>query len=112
MSILKVGDRVIIIERGPDFGKMCDVIEAPQTNELLAVRIELVNPHDHFRSGDIFSVTAEAVTPINGTAPAAAQLVELQASTKLKLVTEATSQSTQVGTVIGVEGDYIVIKVS
>lgn len=59
MSILKVGDRVIIIERGPDFGKMCNVIEAPQTNELLAVRIELVNPHDHFRSGDIFSISTE-----------------------------------------------------
>jgi hypothetical protein len=66
------------------------------------------------RSGDIFSVTAEAITPIIGTEPAAGQLVELQASTKLLLVASAsgyTSSSTPVGVVLGVEGDYIVIKV-
>lgn len=63
------------------------------------------------RSGDIFSITAEGVTPINGTAPAKGQIVELQADTKLKLVASLTSQSTQVGTVLGIEGDYIVIRV-
>jgi hypothetical protein len=68
------------------------------------------------RSGDIFSVTAEALTAINGTAPAAGQIVELQADTKLKLVASLTGGSTQVGTVIDVEDngntEYIVIKVS
>ena len=64
------------------------------------------------RSGDIFSVTADALTPIAGTDPAADQIVELQADTKLKLVATPTSQSTQVGTVLGVEGDYIVIQVA
>lgn len=63
------------------------------------------------RSGDIFSVTAAAVTEISGTAPAIGQLVELAASTKLKLVTSLTSQSTQVGTIIQIDGDYIVIRV-
>ena len=63
------------------------------------------------RSGDIFSVTAEALTPINGTAPAAGQVVELQANTKLKLVASLTSNSTQIGTVLGVENDFIVILV-
>lgn len=63
------------------------------------------------RSGDIFSVTAEALTPINGTAPTAGQVVELQADTKLKLVVSSTTGSTQIGTVLGVEGDFIVILV-
>ncbi len=67
------------------------------------------------RSGDIFSVTAEALTLVSETPAAAGQLVELQASTKLKLVTSVagiTSGSTKVGEVVGVEGDYIVIKVA
>lgn len=63
------------------------------------------------RSGDIFSVTAEALTAIAGTAPATGQVVELQADTKLKLVTTLTLNSTQVGEVLDVEGDYIVILV-
>ena len=63
------------------------------------------------RSGDIFSVTAAAVTEISGTAPAIGQLVELDASTKLKLVTILTSQSTQVGEVIQIDGSFIVIRV-
>lgn len=63
------------------------------------------------RSGDVFGVTAAAITPISGTAPAIGQVVELAAATKLKLVTSLTSQSTQVGTVIQIDGDYIVIRV-
>lgn len=63
------------------------------------------------RSGDIFSVTAEAVTPISGTAPAIGQIVELQANTKLKLVATLTSNSTQIGTVVEIDGDYIVVLV-
>jgi len=63
------------------------------------------------RSGDIFSVTVDALTPINNTAPAAGQVVELQADTKLKLTASLTSGSTQVGTVIAVEGEFVVIEV-
>jgi len=63
-------------------------------------------------SRNVFSVTAEAVTPIDATAPAVGQLVELQAGTKLKLVATATAGSTQVGTVIAIEGIYIVIRVA
>lgn len=63
------------------------------------------------RSGDIFSVTAEAITPIVATAPAVDQIVELDAATKLKLVASLTVGSTKVGTVIGIEGSYIVILV-
>jgi hypothetical protein len=62
-------------------------------------------------SGDIFSVTAEAVDAISGTAPAIAQVVELQAKTKFKLVASLTSGSTQVGSIIQIDGDYIVIEV-
>lgn len=57
-----------------------------------------------------FSVTAACVTPIEGTAPAEDQVVELQASTKLKLTSSLTSGSTQVGTVWAIEGDWIVIQ--
>jgi hypothetical protein len=69
------------------------------------------------RSGDIFSVTADALTVIVGTAPAAGQLVELQAATKLKLVASASgSGTTVVGKVIAVEDngntEYIVIQVN
>lgn len=59
---------------------------------------------------NVFSVTAEAVTPISGTAPAKGQIVELQADTKLKLTATLTSGSTQVGTVIAIEDDFIVIR--
>ncbi len=63
-------------------------------------------------SGDIFSVTAEGLTAISGTAPAAGQVVELQAATKLKLVATATSGSTVVGSVLEVSGDWITILVA
>lgn len=55
--------------------------------------------------GDIFSVTAEALTvSVSGkTVPEVGNLVELQADTKLKVVASATSGSTQVGRVIHVE---------
>lgn len=62
-----------------------------------------------FRSGNVFSVTAEALT---ATTPAVGNIVELQADTKLKVVSSLTSGSTKVGTVIAIEGDYIVIRVA
>lgn len=62
-------------------------------------------------TGDIFSVTEEAVT---GTA-AVGNVVELQADTKLKVVATATASSTAVGTVIAIENvgtlKYIVVRV-
>lgn len=61
------------------------------------------------RSGNIFSVTAEALT---ASTPAVGNIVELQAGTKLKVVATLTSGSTKVGTVIAIEGDYIVIRVA
>lgn len=61
------------------------------------------------RSGNVFSVTAEALT---ATTPAVGNTVELQADTKLKVVSSLTSGSTKVGTVIAIEGDYIVIRVA
>jgi len=45
------GDRVIIYERGPDYGKMCTVVEASDTNYKLPIRIRLVNPYDYFKVG-------------------------------------------------------------
>jgi hypothetical protein len=52
-----------------------------------------------FHSGDIFSVTADA---LDGTAEYGSA-IEVQAGTKLKAAASATSGSTQVGTCIGVE---------
>lgn len=62
-----------------------------------------------FRSGNVFSVTVEALT---ATTPAVGNIVELQADTKLKVVSSLTSGSTKVGIVIAIEGDYIVIRVA
>lgn len=61
------------------------------------------------RSGNVFSVTAEGLT---ATTPKVGDIVELQAGTKLKVVATLTSGSTKVGTVIAIEGDYIVIRVA
>lgn len=64
------------------------------------------------RSGDIFSATIEA---FGGRATLDAvvvgDVVECQASTKLKLVPSLTTSSTRVGEVIAVEGDYVVVRV-
>lgn len=59
-------------------------------------------------SGDIFSVTAEALT---GTAEVDS-IVEAQASTKMKVVATATEGSTVIGKVIAIEGEWIVIEVA
>lgn len=65
------------------------------------------------RSGDIFSVTMEA---LDGRADLSAvevgDAVELQASTKLNVVATATAGSTVVGSVISKEGNYVVISVA
>lgn len=50
-------------------------------------------------SGDIFSVTAEALAGVSGST-AVGHVVELQAGTKLKVATSATSGSTTVGKII------------
>ena len=62
----------------------------------------------HLHSGDIFSVTKEA---IDGEV-AVGNAIELQAGTKLKCVASPTASTTQVGTVIELDGDYIVILVA
>lgn len=51
-------------------------------------------------SGDIFSVTADALT---GSDMAVGNVVELQAATKLKVVSSATSGSTLIGSIIAIE---------
>ena len=67
---------------------------------------------DRLTSGDIFSVTAEAFTA--AATVAVGDIVELAASTKLKIVAVATgltAGSTQVGTVYDIVGDDYAIKV-
>lgn len=54
----------------------------------------------HIHSGDIFSVTKEALA--GAAAPAVGDVVELAAGTKLNVVTEATG-ATVVGTIIAVD---------
>lgn len=59
-------------------------------------------------SNNVFSVTKEA---LDGKAPAVGNVVEAKAGTKLNVTASATSGSTQVGKIIALENDYIVIKV-
>ncbi len=63
-------------------------------------------------TGDVFAITIEAVA---GRADIASvvvgDIVELKAGTKLNVVATLTSDSTQIGTVIAKEGDYVVIRV-
>ena len=61
-----------------------------------------------FESGDEFRLTAEG---LSGT-PAVGNAVEADASYKLKAVSSATGSSTQIGTIIAVEGDYFVVRVA
>lgn len=65
-------------------------------------------------SGDIFSVTAEALSGADSTTTVGA-IVEMDAATKLKVVTTATSGSTTIGKIIAVETvgvlKYFVIQV-
>ena len=60
-------------------------------------------------SKDCFSVTKEAFA--NGSTPAVEAVVELTEGTKLKAVETATENSTTVGKIIAVEGEWYVIEV-
>lgn len=62
-----------------------------------------------FASKDVFSVTSVALT---GSTAAVGSYVECAVGTKLKVVSSITSGSTKVGTVIALEGDWIVIEVA
>lgn len=55
----------------------------------------------HMHSGDIFSVTKEALTGVS--APAIGNVVELKADTKLNVAASATSGSTQIGEIIAID---------
>lgn len=68
-------------------------------------------------SGDIFSVTADALTGLNSTpANNIGKVVELAAATKMKVVASLTAGSTKIGTIIQVETvgkyTYYVIQVA
>ena len=60
-----------------------------------------------FESGDEFRLTAEG---LDG-APAVGNVVEAAAGYKMKTAGAATGGSTQIGTIIAVEGDYYVVRV-
>lgn len=47
---INLGDLVTIATRNSDYGKMCEVIEASETNALLPVKVRLINPHDYFKN--------------------------------------------------------------
>lgn len=61
------------------------------------------------RPGDQFSITKSAL--VDDSETDVGSIIELAAGTKLKGVESLTSGSTQVGTVIAVEGEWIVIEV-
>jgi len=46
----KVGDKVIVLTHGRDYGKMCTVISISDNLEL-PVRIKVINEHDPFDAG-------------------------------------------------------------
>lgn len=66
-------------------------------------------------TGDMFSVTAEALNIASGATPAVGYAVELMAGTKLNVAQAATSGSTQVGVIHAIEKagryTYYVIRV-
>lgn len=62
--------------------------------------------------GNIFSVTKEALSGATAVSGDVGKIVEVAAATKLKAVASLTSGSTKVGTIIAVEGDFIVIRVA
>jgi hypothetical protein len=69
----------------------------------------------YMRSGNVFSVTADALTNGTGGTIAIGDIVELQDGTKFKVVaagTGSTEGSTPVGNIYTIEGDYYVIRVS
>lgn len=49
---MKLGDKVVLIEPGPDFGKMCTIIEMELTTLprglIPKVKIKTINPYDPF----------------------------------------------------------------
>lgn len=60
-------------------------------------------------SKDVFSVTKEALN-VAGTAKVGS-IVEAMAGTKMNVVDSLTAGSTQIGTIIAIEGDWYVIEV-
>lgn len=60
-----------------------------------------------FEAGDEFRLTAEG---LSGT-PAVGSVVEADADYKMKVATTPTTGSTQIGTIIAIEGDYYVVRV-
>jgi hypothetical protein len=68
------------------------------------------------QSGDTFAVTSDGFTIANGLTPAVGTIAELQADTKMKLVSSLTSNSTKVGVITAIETSgsktYYVIEVA
>lgn len=64
---------------------------------------------DRLMSGDIFSLTKEGLDAAE--AIVKGDLVELQADTKLKVVKTATSNATQIGTILDIMNDRYAIQV-
>lgn len=62
------------------------------------------------RSGDMYAVTADALSAAE--AIAVGNVVEVQAGTKAKVVATLTTNSTKIGTVYAIEGEWIVIEVA
>lgn len=65
----------------------------------------------YLTSHDLFSVTADAVDIEADYTVVKGGIVELQAGTKLSIVSSLTANSTKVGTIEDIEGDWYVIRV-
>lgn len=120
VGALETGEREVYLASAPSVNSALEDVVLVATPELnYDERLKNLNQFRNeageiargyrLRSGNVFSVTAEALT---ATTPAVGDIVELQADTKLKVVSSLTSGSTKVGTVIAIEGDYIVIRVA
>lgn len=95
-------------------------VDSPEMDYEHKALHEFINPAGkpargyHLHSGDIFSVTVEALSA--AATPAIGNIVELAAGTKLKVVASATSGSTTVGKIIAIDTvgayTYYVIQVA
>ena len=109
---LMTGERELYKAVAPAAGTPLDEIVLIGTNEVLYDE-RLKNLDDfqneagvaalgyRLHNGDIFSVTAEALSA--GSTIAKGDIVELQADTKLKVVGSLTQNSTKVGEIIAIE---------
>ena len=103
------GEREVLIATTPAAGSPLEKIGVVCTPEVMYDETKKINEFENkageiarvelLHAGDVFSATADAFD----TTPAVGKVVELQAGTKMKVVTSLTANSTKVGTIIAID---------